>query len=198
MVDNYDSFVYNLVHYLQVLGQETLVRYNDDPFWTGTLPVETKAILVSPGPCSPAEAGHTVSVIRRMAPRVPVLGVCLGHQALGAAFGVPVIRAPRPVHGMSEWIQHSGDPLFAGMDQPFQAARYHSLVLPADQAQLGPLRLIATDPDGTNMAVRHREYLSYGVQFHPESLLTPQGMTLLANFLELAGAGAAQKPQVYG
>jgi para-aminobenzoate synthetase component 2 len=187
VVDHYDSFVWNLVHYLQQLGAETLVLRHDDPRLVHPRELGAEAVLLSPGPCTPDEAVQSVALVRELAHDTPILGVCLGHQILSEAWGVPVRRAPLPVHGSAEMILPEGeDPLFEGLPTPFPAARYHSLILPADAAELGPLRCIARSADGITMAVRHREYPSWGVQFHPESVLTPQGMALMANFLRLA------------
>lgn len=186
VVDHYDSFVWNLVHYLQQLGADTLVLRHDDPRLDQPHDLGVEAVLLSPGPCTPQEAGQSVALVRELAPDTPILGVCLGHQILGEAFGVPVLRAPKPVHGVAEDIYHDGDPLFDGLPNPFPAARYHSLVLPTDEGELGPLRCIARNADGVNMAVRHREFPVWGVQFHPESVLTPQGLRLMENFLRLS------------
>lgn len=186
VVDNYDSFVYNLVHSIQILGREVEVVRNDHPLLadlSGHLP---EAILLSPGPCTPVEAGYCVDLIRQWSGTVPILGVCLGHQCIGAAFSVPVMHSPVPVHGVAETIFPTVDhPLFAGMPQPFEAARYHSLLLPNEKDVCDPLIPIAWSKDGLNMAVAHRDHPTWGVQFHPESILTPDGITLLNNFLTL-------------
>lgn len=186
VVDNYDSFVYNLVHYFQILGKEVEVVRNDDPVLTGLSQHPPEAIILSPGPCTPAEAGHCVDVIRSWSGFIPILGVCLGHQCIGTAFSIPVIRSPQPVHGLPEKIfTKSGHPLFHGLSNPFDAARYHSLILPAKEQDCHPLIPIAWTRDGLNMAVEHSVHPTFGVQFHPESILTPEGLQLLRNFLTL-------------
>ncbi len=193
VVDNYDSFVYNLVHYLEIQGKETLVLSNDDPLLINAHALKPEAIIISPGPCTPSEAGFCVPMIRQVAPFVPVLGVCLGHQCIGAAFGAAVSRAPSPVHGQATEIYHADHPLFLGMSNPFPAARYHSLVLPEIGSVIDPLRIIAWTASGMNMGVAHQIHPSYGVQFHPESILTTQGMELIANFLVLANSFNSRK-----
>lgn len=187
LVDNYDSFVQNLARYFRNLGQETLVVRNDaltiDVIENQIRPA---AIVISPGPCTPAEAGCSLEVIHHFAGRIPILGVCLGHQAIGAAFGANVIRAPRAVHGQSSVIMHQGERLFAGLKQPLTVGRYHSLIV--EEASL-PEELIVTarTGDGVIMAIAHRDFPLFGVQFHPESILTEQGYWLLANFLRESG-----------
>ena len=199
VVDHYDSFVWNLVHYLQELGAETLVLRHDDPLLAHPRSLGARAVLLSPGPCTPTEAAQSVALVRELAPYTPILGVCLGHQILGEAWGLSVRRAPLPVHGSVDMIWPEGeDPLFEGLPVPFPAGRYHSLILPADPAELGPLRRIARNAEGLNMAVRHREYPAWGVQFHPESVLTPHGMTLMANFLRLAERFHEQRVGTHG
>ncbi len=187
VIDNYDSFVFNLVHYIRMLGVEVVVLRNDDEILRRPFPPEVRALVISPGPCTPSESGHTVEVIRREGIGLPMLGVCLGHQCLGAAFGIPVLLAPEPVHGMASPVHHKGHPLFAGLNNPFFAGRYHSLILPDDALSMGPFDRLAWTEDGINMAISHREYPLFGVQFHPESILTPDGFRIVANFLHLAG-----------
>ena len=185
VIDNYDSFTYNLVQYLGEMGVEMHVRHNDD------VTVEDVAthyrpdkILISPGPGRPSDAGVSRALIERFAGRLPILGVCLGHQAIGEVFGGRVVRAPEPVHGKSAEICHDGKTIFDGLDSPFRAGRYHSLVV--EHETLPPsLEISATTPDGVIMGLRHREMNVEGVQFHPESILTPEGKKLLANFINL-------------
>jgi para-aminobenzoate synthetase component 2 len=187
VIDHYDSFVYNVSHYLEILGMAVHVVRFDDPQLSHLVRQKARGLVLSPGPCSPAEASSTVDLIRSEAGRLPILGICLGHQCIGEAFDVPVIPAPEPVHGRRSLVWHDGDPLFAGLPNPFPAGRYHSLALPAESNRLGPLRRIAHTVDGVAMAVRHRHLPVVGVQFHPESILTPDGMALIANFLRQNG-----------
>ncbi len=181
VIDNYDSFTFNLVQLLYTLGAEVKVVRNDEIDAAGVAASGASHLVVSPGPCTPAEAGVSVEAIRTA--RIPVLGVCLGHQSIGAAFGGLVVRAPEPVHGKAASIRHEGRGLFEGLSQGFQAARYHSLVV---QAWSLPAELEATafSQEGLIMALRHRERPVVGVQFHPESVLTPEGPRLVKNFLE--------------
>lgn len=185
LVDNYDSFVFNLDRYFHELGQETLVVRNDQLSVAEVAALQPQAVILSPGPCSPNEAGICIELIRTLHERVPIFGVCLGHQALGAAFGASVPRAPEPVHGRVSPIAHVGSPLFANIPSPFQATRYHSLIV--DEATLPPdLRVTARTPDGLVMALEHTRWPVCSVQFHPESILTQHGHQLLANFLSIA------------
>jgi len=188
VLDNYDSFTYNLVQYLGELGAEVTVRRNDQVSVPEVEALRPARILVSPGPCTPQEAGISVELIRHFAGRVPVLGVCLGHQAIGAAFGGKVVRAPRLMHGKTSQIEHDGKTIFRDVSSPMTATRYHSLIvsekgLPAELE----ISAFAVEPDGarTIMGLRHREYGVEGVQFHPESVLTQDGKKLIANFLSL-------------
>jgi len=187
LIDNYDSFTYNLVHYLGELGAACAVHRNDRITVAEALARKPRAIVLSPGPCTPAEAGICLDLIRAAAKsRLPVLGVCLGHQAIGQAFGGEVVRAPLPMHGKLSTIRHHGKGLFAGLPDRFQVTRYHSLIiergsLPAD------LEVTAELADGLIMGVQHRRLPVYGVQFHPESIASEHGHALLANFLRLAG-----------
>jgi len=189
VLDNYDSFTYNLVQYAGELGADPVVYRNDALTTEGALALEPDAIIVSPGPCTPKEAGISVPLIRAAAGRVPILGVCLGHQAIGEAFGGTVVRADRIMHGKTTDVVHDGHGVFAGLPSPLRAMRYHSLVisprgLPAELMVTG---WSADRPPGQEiMALRHREYPIFGVQFHPESIATEQGKAILANFLELA------------
>jgi len=192
LIDNYDSFVHTLARYFEVLGEETLVARNDalGPEEIEKLPV--LAIVLSPGPCTPDEAGISLEVIRRFAGKLPILGVCLGHQAIGAAFGARIVRAS-PCHGRTARIAHDGRGIFARIPSPFSAARYHSLVI--DPRTLpSELEVSATSDDGIVMAVRHRTHHVIGVQFHPESVLTEHGFDLLRNFLSLAERDARCGP----
>lgn len=182
VVDNYDSFVYNLVQYLGELGSEPLVVRNDTHSVDELMQLECDAILISPGPGRPEEAGVTCELIRAAAGRVPLLGVCLGHQAIGHVFGASVVRAPELRHGKTSHITHDGAGVFASLPSPLEVTRYHSLVI--DTASLpSDLVVTATASDGTVMGVRHRTYEIEGLQFHPESILTQHGHTMLQNFL---------------
>ncbi len=185
VIDNYDSFTYNLVQYLGELGEQIEVRRNDEVTVVeigSTL--KPSRILVSPGPGTPDEAGVSMEVIKAFAGRIPILGVCLGHQAIGQVFGGRVVRAPQLVHGKSSSVEHDGKTIFAGIDQSFSAGRYHSLMV--EDEDLPPcLEVSARTPDGIIMGLRHREMKVEGVQFHPESIMTTGGKKLLANFLNL-------------
>ncbi len=183
LIDNYDSFTFNLAQYLGELGAPPTVRRNDEVTVDDVEAMKPERIVISPGPGRPEDAGISVDVIKRLGPRIPVLGVCLGHQGIGIAFGGQVVRAGQLMHGKTSSIHHDGAGVFKNVSQPFSAGRYHSLViaqpLPAD------LELAARTDDGTVMGVRHRSYPIHGVQFHPESVLTNEGRTLLRNFLEM-------------
>jgi anthranilate synthase/aminodeoxychorismate synthase-like glutamine amidotransferase len=183
VIDNYDSFTYNLVQYLGELGAEVLVRRNDEVTPEEVRDLAPDRIVVSPGPCTPSEAGVSVEVISTVGREIPTLGVCLGHQAIGQAFGARVVRG-EPVHGKTAQISHDGRGVYAGLEQGFRATRYHSLVIEPDSL---PDCLVVTSraADGTIMGVRHREWAVEGVQFHPESVLTEHGRDLLKNFLGL-------------
>jgi anthranilate synthase/aminodeoxychorismate synthase-like glutamine amidotransferase len=189
LVDNYDSFVYNLARYLAELGCETRVVRNDAMTVTEVAALSPEAVVLSPGPCTPCEAGVGLELVRELTGRVPILGVCLGHQTISAALGGTVVRAPTPMHGRTSFVRHDGRGVFAGLPNPLRATRYHSLVV--DPATL-PSELSATawTDDGIVMALAHREFPVVGVQFHPESILTQDGHRLLANFLRLAGMSA--------
>ncbi|HEY7634950.1 MAG TPA: aminodeoxychorismate/anthranilate synthase component II [Gemmatimonadales bacterium] len=190
VLDNYDSFTYNLVQYAGELGAEPAVYRNDALSVEAALKLEPGAIIISPGPCTPREAGISVRLVQAAAGIVPVLGVCLGHQAIGEAFGGQVVRADRLMHGKTTMVAHTDHELFAGIANPFEAMRYHSLVVsPADiSSELEVLAWSADRPRGSEiMALRHRLYPVYGVQFHPESVGTAVGKRLLSNFLTLAG-----------
>jgi anthranilate synthase/aminodeoxychorismate synthase-like glutamine amidotransferase len=184
VIDNYDSFTYNLVQYLGTLGASPEV-YRNDAITVDALAAKPLAgLLISPGPGEPRDAGITEDAIRRLSGEVPVLGVCLGHQAIGEVFGGRVVRAQRLMHGKTSPILHRGRGLFAGLDVPFDATRYHSLIV--DRDSLPPvLEVVAWTPEGEIMGLKHREHETWGVQFHPESVLTKQGMKLIENFLTL-------------
>ena len=186
VIDNYDSFTYNLVQYLGELGEDPVVHRNDAIDVAAVGALRPTAIVISPGPCTPREAGVTVPVIRRWGATIPTLGVCLGHQAIGEAYGGRVVRARRVMHGKTSQVEHDGRELFAGLPSPLAVMRYHSLVV--DRASLPPdLHVVAAaldDPDEIH-AMRHRTHPVWGVQFHPESVLTTDGHHLLRNFLEL-------------
>jgi anthranilate synthase component 2 len=182
VIDNYDSFTYNLVQYLGELGAEVLVRRNDE-VTTGEIPaLQPDRIVVSPGPCTPNEAGVSLKAIEEAPEGVPVLGVCLGHQAIGQAYGGKVVRAREPVHGMTARIMHDGEGVYRGLPQGFEATRYHSLVIEPDSIP-ECLTVTSRTEDGVIMGVRHKELPVEGVQFHPESVLTGSGKVLLKNFL---------------
>ena len=184
LIDNYDSFTFNLVHYLGGLGADVAVHRNDKIAVADVLAAGPEAIVLSPGPCTPNEAGICLDLIEQASPAVPILGVCLGHQSIGQAFGGKVVRAREPVHGKAEEIVHDRSSLFRGMSQPLLAGRYHSLVV-ADRGLPRELEVSARTRDGIVMALRHKTLPVFGVQFHPESILTPDGQTLLRNFLEV-------------
>jgi len=184
MIDNYDSFTYNLVQYLGELGQSMQVYRNNKLTIAEIEKMKPERIVISPGPCTPKEAGISIDVIRHFAGRVPVLGVCLGHQSIGEAFGGDVIRAPYLMHGKTSMIHHDGKTIFAGLPNPFEATRYHSLIIKRET--LPPvLEVTAWTDDGIIMGVRHKNFKVEGVQFHPESILTGAGKDLLRNFLKL-------------
>jgi anthranilate synthase/aminodeoxychorismate synthase-like glutamine amidotransferase len=182
LIDNYDSFTYNLYQYLAELGAEVLVRRNDAISVDEAAALAPSHIVISPGPCTPREAGVSTALIRRLGPRVPTLGVCLGHQCIGEVFGGRVVRAPAPVHGKTAQIHHDGTGVLRGLASPFTATRYHSLIV--ERATLpAALSITAETADGLIMGLRHRTYPIHGVQFHPESILTSAGKDLLRNFL---------------
>ena len=189
VIDNYDSFTYNLVQYLGELGAELAVRRNDAVSVVDVDRMRVDRIVISPGPGRPEHAGVTVDLIRACASRVPILGVCLGHQAIGLAFGGTIVAAPRLLHGKTSTIDHDGQGVFTGLAAAFAAGRYHSLAVDRETLP-GELTVAATArEDGTVMALRHRKWPVHGVQFHPESVLTGEGRRILRNFLELRGGG---------
>jgi para-aminobenzoate synthetase component 2 len=182
MIDNYDSFTYNLVQYFGQLGEEVKVFRNDQIDLKGLEEAGGSRLVISPGPCSPNEAGISMPAILHFAGKIPILGVCLGHQALGAAFGGRVIRAPRLMHGKTSLIYHDGKGLFQGIPSPFEATRYHSLIVERESLP-DCLEISAQTAVGEIMGLRHKDYAIFGVQFHPESILTAEGLNLLRNFL---------------
>jgi len=189
MIDNYDSFTYNLVQYLGELGEEVKVVRNDEVTLEQVERLAPERIVISPGPCTPNEAGISLALVARFAGRIPLLGVCLGHQCIGYVFGARVVRAPELLHGKTSQIYHRGEGVLDGLPIPFEATRYHSLIV--ERASLPhDLKVTAETHDEIVMAVRHREYPIEGVQFHPESVLTAEGMRLLRNFLKLTAEPA--------
>ena len=184
LIDNYDSFTYNLVHYLGEVGAETRVVRNDALTVSEALAMRPAGIVLSPGPCTPAEAGICIDLVKAAAGTVPLLGVCLGHQSIGAAFGAKIVRAPTLMHGKTSRVRHDGAGILKGLPDPFTATRYHSLII--DAATLpDELMVTARSEDGLVMAVRHRRHPVFGVQFHPESIASEGGHDLLRNFLQL-------------
>jgi anthranilate synthase component 2 len=190
VIDNYDSFTFNLVQYLRELGATVTVERNDALSVADIGRAHPSAIVMSPGPRTPEEAGICVDLVRELGASIPMLGVCLGHQAIGVAFGASVVRAPAVVHGKVGPVHHTGAGVLQGLDDPFMATRYHSLVVARDGLP-APLEVTAWSDDGLIMGMRHREFPIEGVQFHPESIGTPAGHALLRNFLRAAGVGAA-------
>jgi anthranilate synthase/aminodeoxychorismate synthase-like glutamine amidotransferase len=184
LLDNYDSFTYNLAQYLGQMGQDLEIRRNDQVTLDEIQDLRPERIVISPGPCTPKEAGISVPLIQRFAGKIPILGVCLGHQAIGAAFGGRVIRAQKIMHGKTSEIQHDGKTIFRDLPQQFVATRYHSLIVERKSLP-GTLEISAETADGTIMGLRHRKLRVEGVQFHPESVLTSAGFRLLENFLEI-------------
>ena len=183
LIDNYDSFTYNLVHYLGELGEDVVVHRNDVIAVDQVMALGASAIVISPGPCDPDKAGICLDLVARAAGRLPILGVCLGHQAIGQAFGGKVVRAPEMMHGKTSTIHHNGTGVFAGLPQDFTATRYHSLTV--ERASFPDcLEITAESADGVIMGLTHRQYELHGVQFHPESIASEHGHTLLRNFLD--------------
>ena len=195
LIDNYDSFTFNLVHYFGELGADVAVHRNDQISVGAVLASAPEAIVLSPGPCTPNEAGICLDLIKAVAERqIPLFGVCLGHQAIGESVGGKVIRAPLPVHGKMATILHKGETIFRGIEGPFQATRYHSLVVRRET--LPPsLRVTATTPDGLIMALSHESLPVHGVQFHPESITSQHGHKILSNFLDLAQEWNGSRPR---
>ena len=187
VIDNYDSFTYNLVQYLGELGADPVVRRNDAITVEEIGALAPSAIVLSPGPCTPKEAGVTVETIRRWGSTIPILGVCLGHQSIGEAYGGVVVRADRVMHGKTSMIEHDGSGVFAGLPSPLEVMRYHSLIVERDTLpDCFDVVAVASDDPTEIHAMKHREHPVYGVQFHPESVMTQHGKALLQNFLELA------------
>jgi anthranilate synthase component II len=192
LIDNYDSFTFNLVHFLGDLGAKVRVHRNDKITSAAVMAADPDAIVLSPGPCTPRDAGICLDLIRAVGGKIPVLGVCLGHQAIGDAFGGTVVRAPVPVHGKLSAIRHNGTGVFRGINAPFQATRYHSLVV--DRASLpAALSVTAETDDGLVMGLAHKELPLHGVQFHPESIASEHGHLMLKNFLDIAAAWNSAK-----
>ena len=187
VIDNYDSFTFNLVQYLGELGADLVVRRNDEITVEQVGQMAPAAIVISPGPCAPAQAGISVATVRKWGPSIPTLGVCLGHQAIGEAYGARIVRAGRVMHGKTSRIEHDATDLFAGIPSPMQVMRYHSLVIePSSLPASLAVTARAQDEPSEIHAVKHREHPVWGVQFHPESIMTPDGQQLLKNFLTLA------------
>lgn len=184
VIDNFDSFTYNLVQYMGEMGAELCVIRNDAATLRDIQAMQPSHIVISPGPGDPDDSGVSLDVLREMGAATPILGVCLGHQAIGQVFGGRVIRAPRLMHGKTSLIYHTNDPMFAGLPSPFEATRYHSLIV-EDSTFPDSLQVTARTSEGEIMALRHREYPVYGVQFHPESILTQGGRQILQNFLQV-------------
>ena len=189
LIDNYDSFVFNLARYFRQLGHDALVVRNDAIDVAGVRSLRPAAVVISPGPCAPRQAGCSLELVRQLHAEVPMLGVCLGHQAIGEALGGRIVRAPEPVHGRTSRIHHDGQGIFAGLPSPLDACRYHSLVVEVGSVP-DCLEVSARDEQGLVMALRHRQLPVVGVQFHPESILTEHGYRMLAAFLRLAGLPA--------
>jgi anthranilate synthase component 2 len=187
LIDNYDSFTFNLFHYLGGLGADVVVHRNDKISTRAVLAAKPDAIVLSPGPCTPNDAGICLDLIAKASPAIPVLGVCLGHQAIGQSFGGQVVRAPVPVHGKVSMIRHEGAGVFRGINSPFQATRYHSLVVDRESFP-DDLSVTAATQDGLIMGLAHRKLPVHGVQFHPESIASEHGLVILKNFLDLAAA----------
>ncbi|MGC9196388.1 MAG: anthranilate synthase component II [Syntrophobacteraceae bacterium] len=186
MIDNFDSFTYNLFQYFEMLGAQVRVARNNEVSVDDISRLGPSALVISPGPCRPEGAGISMEAIRRFSGKIPVLGICLGHQAIAAAFGAEVVHAQKLMHGKVSMISSDGKSIYAGISNPFQAMRYHSLAV-APKSIPECLEVTATSEDGEIMGIRHKEHLTEGVQFHPESIMTPVGKRLLKNFLSLAG-----------
>ena len=186
MIDNYDSFVFNVARYFERLGLDMRVLRNDAASVEAIVDMAPSAVVISPGPCTPAQAGISTEVVRRLSGHLPILGVCLGHQVIGEAFGGRVTHARMPLHGQASDILHNGERLFVGLPNPARAGRYHSLIVEETPEMASALAVDARSPEGEIMALSHRIHPTYGIQFHPESVLTPDGLRLIANFIALA------------
>jgi para-aminobenzoate synthetase component II len=182
IIDNYDSFVHNIARYFVELGQEVNVRRNDE---VSDDDLRAKAIVISPGPCAPKEAGQSLEIVKAQAERLPLLGICLGHQVIGEAFGGKVVRAKTPMHGDYSLVRHTGEGVFAGLPEQFTVGRYHSLIV--EDVEETPLKVTAWSEDGEIMGLQHKTLPVFGVQFHPESILTEHGYDMLGNFLKVVG-----------
>jgi anthranilate synthase component 2 len=185
LIDNYDSFTYNLFHYLGQLGADVVVKRNDEISVSEAMASQPEAIVLSPGPCTPNEAGLCLELVEKVGAKLPILGVCLGHQAIGQAYGGNIVRAPQPMHGKVSRIRHTGRGVFRGLNNDFLATRYHSLTI-APESISNDLEITATADDGVIMGVMHKSHPVHGVQFHPESIASENGHALLQNFLQLA------------
>lgn len=194
LIDNYDSFVHNLARYVRELGAVAVVRRNDAITVDEVAALAPSHIILSPGPCTPAEAGVSTDIVRRLGPTVPILGVCLGHQCIGAAYGADIVRAGRPVHGRTSRITHEGTGLFEGLPSPIRVARYHSLVIARESLPPALQVIASSDDDGEIMAVAHRSHPVIGVQFHPESAASHYGYAMLDRFLHGAQARPGERP----
>jgi len=190
LIDNYDSFTYNLFHYLGELGEDVVVVRNDEISVGQALSMKPASVVLSPGPCYPDKAGICIELIKTAAGRVPILGVCLGHQAIGQAYGGKIVRAPRPMHGKLSPIRHTGKSVFKGLENPFVATRYHSLIVERETLPAA-LEITAETDDGIIMGLAHKTQPVHGVQFHPESIASQHGHALLRNFLHLARTALA-------
>jgi para-aminobenzoate synthetase component II len=188
IIDNYDSFVFNVARYFAELGESAQVIRNDEIDIEAVQRLAPKAVVLSPGPCSPREAGVSCAIVKELSGTVPILGICLGHQCIGEVFGGRVTRARHPMHGRASAISHEGRSLFRSLPNPLRAGRYHSLIVEVDQGKSVPIAVTARSEDGEVMALQHRTHPTFGVQFHPESVLTDGGHQLLSNFLEIAAA----------
>lgn len=188
IIDNYDSFVFNIARYFRELGETTEVIRNDATSVCDLVRLRPRAVVISPGPCTPTEAGISTAVVRELSGRVPILGICLGHQCIGSVFGGRVARACRPMHGQASHVTHDGRGLFKALPSPLCVGRYHSLIVQLDDTSRSSLMVTARSNDGEIMAVAHRYQPTYGVQFHPESILTQYGHAIFLNFLRLAEA----------
>ena len=196
VVDNYDSFVHNVARYVAVLGKDVEVARNDAISLDDIRRLSPEAIVISPGPCTPAEAGISNAIVEHLSGRVPILGVCLGHQCVGAVFGGRIARAHRPMHGLASDITHKGERLFAGLPKPLSVGRYHSLIVEPTPEMERALVVDAVSPEGEIMALSHKRHPTWGVQFHPESVLTPAGLALISNFVQMAAAFRAERSHV--